>query len=201
MTHTKSLIPALLAATLLLGTAHIASAQSASAMRPTTVPGSSYIAFAGGPSDFSRVNAGQGGFSRDDSSTAYSLSAGNYAYNQNVGVEIGYTRFGDVARGGGTSKAEGINLSLVGRLPLNPLFNLLGKVGTTYGHTEVSAHPLSGLATGSESGFDWSYGVGAEMVITPQWSAVLSYDEAFMKFAGRSSERVSNTMLGLRMSF
>jgi hypothetical protein len=127
--------------------------------------------------------------------------AGNYNYNQNFGVEIGYTNFGNVGRGGGTTKAEGINLSLIGRMPVSPMFNLLGKVGTTYGHTEVSANPLSGMTSGSESGFDWSYGVGAELVLSPQWSAVLTYDEAFMKFAGGSSERVSNTMIGARMRF
>jgi hypothetical protein len=200
MTHTKRLVPALIAATLMLGTAQMASAQSMD--KPSTVtPGSSYVALSGGQSDFSRISGGNGLFSRDDHDTAYSVAYGNYAYNQNVGVEIGYTNFGEVARGGGTSKAEGINLSLIGRLPINPMFNLLGKVGTTYGHTEVSANPLSGMATGSESGFDWSYGVGAEMVISPQWSGVLQYDEHFMKFAGGASDRVSTTTVGLRMRF
>jgi hypothetical protein len=195
-----------MAAALLLGTSQMASAQPKENFTNTaptgmSSPGSSYIGLSGGPSDFSRVNAGNGLFANDDSDTAYSIMAGNYGYNQNVGVEIGYTNFGQVGRGGGTSKAEGINLSLIGRLPVSPMFNLLAKVGTTYGHTEVSANALSGMPTGSESGFDWSYGIGAEMVITPQWSAVLSYDEAYMKFAGSSSERVSNTMIGLRMRF
>jgi hypothetical protein len=204
MTHTKSLIPALIAATLLLGASQMASAQSRNTtMTPNEpmVAGSSYIGLSGGPSDFSRVNAGNGLFSNGDKDTAYSIMAGNYNYNQNFGVEIGYTNFGNVGRGGGTTKAEGINLSLIGRMPVSPMFNLLGKVGTTYGHTEVSANPLSGMTSGSESGFDWSYGVGAELVLSPQWSAVLTYDEAFMKFAGGSSERVSNTMIGARMRF
>ena len=200
MTHTKRLLHTLIAATLMLGTAQFASAQSTN--KPSTVtPGSSYVALSGGQSDFSRISGGNGLFSRDDHDTAYSVAYGNYAYNQNVGVEVGYTHFGEVARGGGTSKAEGINLSLIGRLPINPMFNLLGKIGTTYGHTEVSANPLSNVATGTENGFDWSYGIGAEMVISPQWSAVLSYDENFMKFAGNSSERVTTTQIGVRMRF
>lgn len=202
MTHTKSLkslLPALVAATLLMGTAHMAQAQSTNSSM--AAPGSSYIGLSGGPADFSRIGSGNGLFSRDDHDTAYSLTMGNYFPNQNLGVELGYTNFGKVARGGGTTKAEGINLSLIGRMPINPMFNLLGKVGTTYGHTEVSANPLSGMATGSESGFDWSYGVGAEMVISPQWSGVLQYDEHFMKFAGGASDRVSTTTVGLRMRF
>lgn len=168
MTHTKSLkslLPALAAATLLMGTAHMAQAQSTSSSMST--PGSSYIGLSGGPADFSRIGSGNGLFSRDDHDTAYSLTMGNYFPNQNLGVELGYTNFGKVARGGGTTKAEGINLSLIGRMPINPMFNLLGKVGTTYGHTEVSANPLSGMATGSESGFDWS-------VWAPKWSSAPS---------------------------
>ncbi|RFO97146.1 hypothetical protein DIC66_08355 [Rhodoferax lacus] len=200
MTHTKSLISTLIAATLMLGAAQMASAQSMD--KPSTVtPGSSYVALSGGPADFSRISGGNGLYSRDDTDTAYSVAYGNYAYNQNLGVEIGYTNFGEVSRGGGTSKAEGVNFSLIGRLPINPMFNLLGKVGTTYGHTEVSAKPLSQVATGTENGFDWSYGIGAEMVISPQWSAVLSYDEQFMKFAGNSSERITTTQIGVRMRF
>jgi hypothetical protein len=57
------------------------------------------------------------------------------------------------------------------------------------------------MSTGSSNGFDWSYGVGAELVLSPQWSAVLQYDEHFMKFANSGSDRVSTTMLGVRMRF
>lgn len=58
-----------------------------------------------------------------------------------------------------------------------------------------------GVASGSESGFDWSYGIGAELVISPQWSAVLQYNEHFLKFAGDSSDRVTATTIGVRMRF
>jgi hypothetical protein len=43
--------------------------------------------------------------------------------------------------------------------------------------------------------------LGAELVFAPQWSAVLQYDEHFMKFAGSSSERISTTMIGARIRF
>ena len=192
---------ALLAATLLLGAAGMAGSAMAQMANDTHVTGSSYIGLTGGPSDFSRVHAGNGLFTNDDRNTAYGVTYGNYFANQNLGVEFGYTNFGQVARGGGTSKAEGINVSLIARAPLTPMFTLLGKVGTTYGHTEVGSNPLSGLRSGSESGFDWSYGIGGELVINPQWSAVLLYDEAFMKFPGGSAERVSTTTIGARLHF
>ena len=180
----------------------VAQAANAQMMSDMVSTGTSYVGLTGGPSDFSRTQGGNGLFANEDRSTVYSLSVGNYFINPNLGAEIGYTNFGSVGRGGGTTKAEGINISLVGKLPLSEMFNLLGKVGTTYSQTDVSANPASGgMATGSNNGFDWSYGIGAELVFAPQWSAVLQYDEHFMKFAGSSSERISTTMIGARIRF
>jgi len=200
-TSSRSLVQlsrALLGAAVLLGAAQAANAQS---YAPMTGNGASYIGLSGGPSDFSRSRGGIGLFNNGDHDTAYSLMAGSYFINPNVGMELGYTNFGSVARGGGDTKAEGINVSVIGKLPVGNSLNLLGKVGTTYGRTDVSANPASGIRSGSESGFDWSYGVGAELVINPQWSAVLQYDEHYLKFAGASSERITTTTIGARMHF
>jgi hypothetical protein len=188
-----------LAATLLVCAAPIAMAQSSAMGMDSMGPG--YIGFSGGPVDFTRISNGTGLYSRGDHDTAYSLMVGNYFLSPNLGMELGYTNFGSVARGGGNTKAEGINISLIGKMPVHPSLNLLGKVGTTYGHTDVSSAAGSGVSSGSESGFDWSYGVGAELVINPQWSAVLQYDEHYLKFAGNSSERLSTTTIGVRMHY
>ena len=163
--------------------------------------GSSYVELNAGQTDFSRIDDGLGNFNRDDNDTAYGLAVGSFFPNQNIGVEFAYINFGKIDRAGGDTKAEGASLSLIGRLPLTDNFNLLGKIGTTYGHTDVSSNILSGVSTGSESGFDWSYGVGAEWVFTPQWSALLQYSEHRMKFAGDNNERVSATTLGARWRF
>jgi hypothetical protein len=189
----------LLAAAVLLGGAQFANAQSST---PSMMGnGASYIGLSGGSADYSRMNGSNGVYHNGDHDNAYSLTAGNYFINPNVGMELGYTNFGSIERAGGRTKAEGINISLIGKMPVGNSFNLLGKVGTTYGHTEVSAAPASGVQSGSESGFDWSYGVGAELVINPQWSAVVQYDENYMKFAGQSSQRVTTTTIGARMHF
>lgn len=161
--------------------------------------GNSYIGLNAGRSDYS-VGNGIGIFTHDQGDVAYNIYAGSY-FNANFGFEFGYTDFGRVNRAGGSTKADGINLSLVGRLPLGTSFNLLGKVGTTYGRTDVSSAAGSGVTAGSESGFDWSYGVGAEYMFNPQWSAVLQYDEHRLKFAGDDNSRVSATTLGVRYRF
>ena len=162
-------------------------------------PGSSYIGFNAGQSDFSLGN-GTGLFSGDDKDTAYNIYAGSY-FNPYLGLELGYTDFGKAKRGGGDTKAMGFNLSLVGKYPLGTSFNLLGKVGTTYGRTEVSSLPGSGISAGKENGFGISYGVGAEYLFTPQLSAVVQYDEHRLKFAGTGRDRIGAATLGLRYRF
>lgn len=181
---------------------HAAMAQNDAPARDMTMgPSSTYIGLSVGSSDFSKPSNGFGIFNNDQRATSYNISMGNYVFSPNFGMEVGYTDFGSVNRAGGTTKIDGINLSLIGRLPMSSSFNLLGKVGTTYGRTEVSSSPASGVTAGSERGFDWSYGIGAEVLLTPQWSGVLQYDEHTVKFPGGSSDRVSAASLGLRYRY
>jgi len=202
----QGLTRCLAAAVLLMGSA-VAIAQTSNSSAATSagssayaLAGSSYFGLNGGVSDFSR-RAGGVGTSNEDRSSAYSVVYGNYGINSNVGFEVGYIDFGSVGRSGGTTKATGVNLSLIGRLPLSEQFSLLGKVGGTYAQTDVSSIPSSGTVAGSENGLDWAYGIGGEVNFNPQLSAVLQYNEHFMKFAGGSKERVSNTTVGLRYRF
>jgi OmpA-OmpF porin, OOP family len=162
-------------------------------------PGAAYVGLNIGKSNFSLGN-GIGRFSSEKRDTVYNIYSGSY-FNENLGLEVGYTDFGKVSRAGGTTKAEGFNLSLIGRAPISPSFNLLGKVGSTYGRTDVSAAPGAGITAGKETGFGVSYGLGAEYLFNPQLSAVLQYDEHRMKFAGDNRERVNATSVGLRYRF
>lgn len=162
-------------------------------------PGAGYVGLNLGSSNYS-LGSGFGPFASDDKDTVYNLYTGSF-FTPNVGFELGYTNFGKIDRAGGTTKAEGINLSLVGRAPITPSFNLLGKLGTTYGRTDVSAFPGTGVASGGESGFGVSYGIGAEYSFNPQLSAVLQYDEHRLKFVGSGRDRVNATTVGLRYRF
>lgn len=163
-------------------------------------PNSNYLGLNVGRSDFSSLSNGNGIFPSDNHDTVYGINAGSY-FNKNFGLELGYTNFGKVARAGGDTKAQGVNLSLIGTLPLTTSFNLLGKLGTTYSRTDVSSSPFSGVASGNESGFGVSYGIGAEYSFSPQLSAVLQYDAHNMKFADTGRERIGATTVGLRYRF
>jgi hypothetical protein len=163
------------------------------------VPGSAYIGLNVGKSNYS-LSSGAGGFASDKRDTAYNIYGGGY-FNRNFGLELGYNDFGRVSRAGGNTEAEGINLSLVGRLPLSPSFSLLGKVGTIYGRTKVSSAPGSGIAAGNESGFGASYGLAAEYSFNPNWSAVLQVNRYELKFPGSGRDPVKATTVGLRYRF
>lgn len=176
-----------------------AQAQGTSSNYSLYGPGAGYVGLNIGQSNYSLGN-GFNLFSADNHDTAYNIYTGSF-FNQNFGAELGYTNFGKVDRAGGSTKAEGINLSLVARAPISPSFNLLGKLGTTYGRTDVSAAPGSGVNVGSDTGFGVSYGLGAEYVFSPQISAVLQYDEHRLKFAGQGRDRISATTVGLRYRF
>jgi opacity protein-like surface antigen len=160
-----------------------------------------YVDLSAGQTDY-RLGNGTGLFGHDNRSTAYTLSGGAY-FTNNLGVEFGYTDFGRINRGGGSTRAEGLSLRLVGKLPVAQSFNLLGKIGTTYGRTDVSSAPGSGIAAGSDSGFGLSAGLGAELVFTPNWSGLLQYDIHDLRFAGgvNDRDRLAVLSLGLRYSF
>lgn len=204
MKQSHRIISALVIAASSLGAVTAAQAQTSSGSNSGRgfslyTPGASYIGFNAGQSDFSMGN-GTNFFSSENKDMAYNIYGGSY-FNPNFGFELGFTDFGKVSRGGGTTKAEGINLSLVGRAPISESFNLLGKLGTTYGRTDVSSTPGSGITSGGESGFGLSYGIGAEFVFSPNMSAVLQYDQHEMEFAGSDKERISATTVGLRYRF
>lgn len=165
---------------------------------PMVAVGASYADFNIGRSDYSLDN-GFGFPDRDDGDTAYSAHIGSY-FNENFGLELGYTDFGSINRAGGETSARGISLSLVGKYPITPEFNVLGKIGTTYSDTDVSSRDPA-VASGSENGFGVSYGMGVEYAFTPQWSALLQYESHKMKFAGGADERIGMTSIGVRYRY
>jgi hypothetical protein len=197
----SALLPAAvlaLSALAVSGTVQAQSYQPAGPIASALTPGTTYVALNAGTSDLSRPITAFGLFGGTQQGSSYGIAVGNFMANQNYGFELGYTDFGSVNRYGGSTKVDGINLSLIGRMPLSTNFNLLGKVGTTYSRTDVSTNPANSNLAGSERGFDWSYGLGGELKLAPQWSATLQYDEHFVKYPVTGSERVSATTLGVR---
>ncbi|MGE0332017.1 MAG: outer membrane beta-barrel protein [Ramlibacter sp.] len=177
-----------------------AAAQTSTSSGSSMMPGMSrgYMGLNIGQSDF-RAGCGNGAFACDDSDTAGSIYFGSM-FRDNWGAELGYVNMGRVGRGGGDTRAHGLNLSLVGKAPLTPAFSLLGKVGTTYGRTETTSAAGSGVTAGSDNGFGLSYGIGASYDFTPNVAVTVNWDSHDFRFAG-GRDPVRMTSVGLQYRF
>jgi len=103
---------------------------------------------------------------------------GGYQFNPNFAVEGGYFDLGrfdysGVTSGGtyrGNTRSQGLNLDLVGTLPLSDRFSLLGRVGAAYAKTRDSssstgfAPPVTANRSLNETYA--KYGVGLQYAIT-----------------------------------
>lgn len=134
---------------------------------------------------------------RDRSATLY---AGTM-FNRNWGAELGYVDMGRVWRAGNEYRAQGLNLSLVGRTQVFPALNVYGKLGTTYGRSENTGALGNTSLSGPDQGFGLSFGGGVSYDITPRVSATLEWDSHDMRFANGAREPVRSTNLGLRFRY
>ena len=172
---------------------------SASARSLVPGKGRGYIGLSLGRSHYTS-SCGATSFSCDSNGNAVEISVGSMLGNF-WGVELGYLDMGRISRGGGTTRARGLDLSLVGKTPVWEALGVFGKVGTTYGRTETTADAGSTTATGSERGFGLSYGAGVSYDFTPQLSATLALESHDFRFAGGARDPVRSTSLGLQYKY
>lgn len=158
-----------------------------------------YVGLNLGQSDYGALSCGAGGFSCDDKDVGGMLYTGGM-FNDWLGLELGYLNMGRVDRAGGRTEAQGLNVSLVGRLPLQQ-FNVFAKGGTTYGRTKVSADALSLVPTGNETGWGVSYGAGVGLELTPAASVVLEWARHDFHVAGNGKQEIDLTSLGVKYRF
>ncbi|MEO5671204.1 MAG: outer membrane beta-barrel protein [Ramlibacter sp.] len=115
------------------------------------------------------------------------------------GVELGFVDLGRISRPTGESRAQGLNLSLVGKAPLGESFGVFGKIGPAWGRTESLAP--GALAMGSDSGVGLSYSAGMSYAFSPRLSATLEWESNDFRFGGGAREPVRSTSLGLQYRY
>ena len=126
--------------------------------------------------------------------TAVNLYTGGM-FNDYLGLELGYLHTGNLDRAGGRTSAQGVNLLLVGRMPIGA-FSLFAKAGGIYGRTEVSADPLSGIAGGSKSGGGLSLTGGLGYDLSPKSTLVVQWARNKFKFEHEGHPNVDTTSVG-----
>jgi OOP family OmpA-OmpF porin len=130
-------------------------------------------AFAADDSGF-YVGAGVGDFgveigAFDDSDIGFKVFGG-YQFMKYLGAELEYIDGGTAEDFGLKVDVSGFNLSAMGILPVGEKFNVFAKLGMIFWDAD-----LSGAARGSDSGEDFSWGVGAGYDFTDQFGARLEY--------------------------
>ena len=111
------------------------------------------------------------GFTQDERDTAWKLFGG-YQFHRNFAIEGGYYDLGSydygyAAPGGaGNSRYRGLNLDLVGTLPVTDRFSAFARVGAAY----TRARTTFGGVGRTESDWGPKVGLGVEYAFTPQLS-------------------------------
>ncbi|MGE5117866.1 MAG: porin family protein [Betaproteobacteria bacterium] len=174
---------------------------AAPSARPSLLPGNAgvYLGLSVGRPDYG-LSCVAGALGCGEPSRGWRLYTGGMV-NPHLGVELGLLDLGRAERGAGNVRARGVDLAVVGRLPLGHALGAFGKLGTTWGRTRADAEPGRGLVAGDASGFGLTVGAGLALDVAAHWSALLEWEQRDLRFAGDASEPVDTTSLGLRYRF
>lgn len=112
---------------------------------------------------------------------AITLHAGS-DLSKRLGFELSYMRMSNMAHEGNAIRVRGLNLNLLGELPLASGLNLTGRVGTNYARTRMDVPTALGVVTGKAQGFGLSYGLGLNWAISERWSAATDLNRHQFKF-------------------
>jgi len=178
---------------ILSAAATLAIAVSGACLAQATPQDTTYMPWSHGFWGHAGVSAGESKFRRDCQFTnvfdcdqrdsAWKVYAGG-RFNDIFGLEAGYTDFGTVRAAGGDTKAWAVPVTLLIGAPIGNRFNVFGKIGGLYGHTDVDAAPSTLLDRGHKTGWGWTGGVGAAFRVTPNLDIRADWDRYRMDFVG-----------------
>ncbi len=165
-----------------------------------SVSGRSFLDLSVGRSSYGTSCGTVAGLTCSRGTTSYSLTGGNML-TENLGVQLTAMNLGKADSAGGSVIARGINLSAIGRLPLNDSFAVEGKVGPTYGVTHVSAPQVAGIPSGRASGIGLGYGVALQADVARGLHGSIGWEQHDFRFVGQGRSEVRNVTLALGYTF
>lgn len=132
--------------------------------------------------------------------------AGGFHFSPMMALEVGYTIFGDsiitVPAGSFTLQARSLHVSAIGSLPLNPQFDLTGKIGLT--NNSYNLNTTGGavvLAGANSSQSDILLGIGAQLHLNSQMTLRAQY-ENYGKFDNFAQPLSASTIsIGMVLNF
>jgi hypothetical protein len=190
--------PALPRLALAFATAALATSMSAQAQTGggSLLPGTTngYVGINVGKPEFD-AGCGTGLYRCDDPDVSGYFYAGGM-FTDWIGLEVGYLNSGRAERAGGSTRAQGLNVSAVLRAPLGSAFNVFAKGGAIYGQTRVSTGIGSGEAAGTRRGWGASYGVGAGWDLSNRSGVVVEWSRHEFRFPGAGRRDLDNLSVG-----
>lgn len=157
-----------------------------------------YVGVSLGNSDYD-TPCGPAPFSCDNRDRSVAIYTGGM-FNDFLGLEIGARHFGKVNRAGGAVRAYGANISLVGMLDMENV-NFYVKAGAIYGHTKLTADPLSGVPVGTATGWGPSATIGVGFNFNRNFNVSIERSRDRFRLAGSGRTYVQSTSLALKYRF
>lgn len=119
------------------------------------------------------------GFDKDDRETGYKIFGG-YQFNQYLSTELGFFDLGKFDFSAttnppgtldGSIKVRGLNLDLVGFLPVTERFSAFGRIGVSYTHAKDDLYSTGAVApvnsNNTERAGNYKFGAGVQYAFTP----------------------------------
>jgi len=142
----------------------------------------------------------------------YKIFSG-YQFNQNFAIEGGYFSLGEfgymaelnpIATTRADARVMGLNLDLVGILPMTERLQAFGKIGTIYGQSREQYSGYGVTLTdfqNRERELSYTYGLGLQYDLTPQWALRLEGERFNIKNTVARNEDIDLYSLGVVYRF
>ncbi len=153
------------------------------------------------------------GFAADNQSVGGKLFGG-YQFNRHIAVEAGVftlgkfgyeTRMTPAATLAGEAKVRGLNLDLVGTLPLTQRFSVFGRAGVTYAETRDQFRGTGMVVVNNpnprESAASWKAGAGIQYAVTPALSVRAEFERYRINDAVGNKGDIDMASIGLVYRF